>query len=573
LGIVPEPAPAPKKGGNKWPPIRATYPYHDENNALLYEVVRFDTNDPDLRFRPRRPNGKGGWIYDLDGVRRVLYRLPELIEGIASGYLVLDCEGENDVEAARRLGYIATTHPEGINKWRDEYDEFFRDADVVVISDNDAHGKGQADAETRAQHLSRVAKRVRKIMFEVKDLREWVDAGHTREELDAMIERALDWTPQPEPTLVDQAEKKGRDKQPSGDASRSKDDDAELVWDCMADIEPEAVDWVWPGRIARGKLTLIAGDPGMGKSQIAIDITARVTKAALWEPARDSHAPSGSVLILTAEDSAADVVRPRCEAADADLRRVHRLKSVVLKDGSRRTFSLQHDLTALGKKMDEIGDVALVIVDPLTSYMGSGDKIDSHRTTDVRAVLEPLADWAEKHRVAVVGITHPPKNAPAKAIHALVGSIAFVAAARLVFLAIEEADTERRLLLAVKNNLGRLADGLGYHLEQTFISKNILASRVVWDTRPVTVTANEALAASKEDPRVLAEAKEFLRAELADSPRPATDLKKAAGNAGLSWSTVQRAQKRLGIKPRKVGLEGGWEWALPEQSQQEDVEQ
>src|SRR5262249_26577618 len=150
--------------------------------VLLFEVVRFDTEDRDERFRYRRPDGKGGWIWDLDGVRRVLYRLPELIEGIACGYLVLDCEGENDVEAARSLGYIATTHPGGIGKWRDAYDEFFRGADVVVVADNDPHGKGQADAEERAQHLSRVAKRVRKIVFEVKDLRAWSDAGGTREQ-------------------------------------------------------------------------------------------------------------------------------------------------------------------------------------------------------------------------------------------------------------------------------------------------------------------------------------------------------------------------------------------------------
>jgi AAA domain len=140
------------------------------------------------------------------------------------------------------------------------------------------------------------------------------------------------------------------------------------------------------------------------------------------------------------------------------------LLAATLKDGARTMFSLQHDLAALGKKLKEVGDVAIVVIDPITSYMGS--KIDSHRVTDVRAVLEPLADWAEEHKVAVLGITHPPKNAPAKAIHAL-GSIAYVAAARLVFLAIEEPSSERRLLLPVKNNLGPLAPGLSYALVQT----------------------------------------------------------------------------------------------------------
>jgi hypothetical protein len=349
---------------------------------------------------------------------------------------------------------------------------------------------------------------------------------------------------------------------PSGREPHNTKDEVELQWECMADVEAEPVDWVWPGRIARGKLTLVAGDPGMGKSQIGLDVVARVSKEGERFP-DDSIAPTGSALILTAEDAANDTVRPRLEAANADLARVHRLRAATFKDGARTTFSLQHDLAALSKKLREVGDVALVVIDPITSYMGS--KIDSHRVTDVRAVLEPLAAWAEEHKVAVLGITHPPKNAPAKAIHALVGSIAYVAAARLVFLAIEEPGTERRLLLAVKNNLGALAPGLGYALVQTIISsKNIVASHVAWDRIPVTATANEALGASAEDGRAVTEAKEFLCEELSNGPRPVNDLKKAAQAAGLSWATVRRAQDRLKIISQKTGLEAGWEWQLPE---------
>jgi putative DNA primase/helicase len=338
------------------------------------------------------------------------------------------------------------------------------------------------------------------------------------------------------------------------------DDEIELHWECMADVEAEPVDWLWAGRIARGKLTLIAGDPGMGKSQIALYVAARISKGARFPDGNTTAA--ASALVLTAEDAAKDTVRPRLEAADADLTHVHRLKAATFKDGARTIFSLQHDLAALGKKLKEVGDVALVIIDPITSYMGS--KIDSHRVTDVRAVLEPLADWAEGHKVAVLGITHPPKNAPAKAIHALVGSIAYVAAARLVFLAIEEPSSERRLLLAVKNNLGPLAPGLGYALVPTTVSKGIVASHVAWDSTPVSMSANEVLATGAEVGRATSEAKQFLLDELLGGPRPVNDLKKAATTAGLSWSTVRRAQTRLNITAHKTGLEGGWEWRLPE---------
>src|SRR5262249_36112908 len=193
-GLYPEPPPEKQSDGlRQGLRVRRFYSYHDEARALLYQVIRYDTEVADDRFGQRRPDGEGGWIGKLGDVRRVLYRLPELIAGVQAGELILNCEGENDTEAAVELGYVATTHPGGIGKWRDDYDEFFRGADVVVVADNDEHGKGQADARVRAEHISRVAKRVRIIMFDVKDLREWVEAFHSRQELDALIEQAPDY--------------------------------------------------------------------------------------------------------------------------------------------------------------------------------------------------------------------------------------------------------------------------------------------------------------------------------------------------------------------------------------------
>jgi Virulence-associated protein E len=214
MGIVPDPAPPPKNGGGK--PVIATYPYHDENNVLLYEVVRFDTTDPNERFRQRQPDGKGDWIWNLKGVRRVLYRLPQLIAAKPDEVIVLP-EGEKDVNTAVKLGYVATTMPGGVGKWRDEYDEFFRGRDVVVVSDNDPQLKdpktgkpqfhpdgrpvlpGQDHAEKLAKRLAKIAARVRKIIFNVKDLTGWVEAGGTREQLDALIEQAPEYKAKPEP--------------------------------------------------------------------------------------------------------------------------------------------------------------------------------------------------------------------------------------------------------------------------------------------------------------------------------------------------------------------------------------
>jgi putative DNA primase/helicase len=302
----------------------------------------------------------------------------------------------------------------------------------------------------------------------------------------------------------------------------------------------------------------------MGKSQIGIDIGARITKQDNWPDS--GVAPLGSVIVLSAEDSTADTVRPRFEAAGAKLDRVQVLRAVIEK-GKRRTFNLQKDLVALGNKVTAVGDVTFVIIDPITAYMG---KVDGHQTTDVRSVLEPVADFADKSNVAVLGITHPPKNAPVKAINAFTGSLAYVAVARTVFIAIDEPETERRLLIAVKNNLGPLAPGLGYRLEQTILANNIVPSRIAWDSAPVTVTANEALAASAEgasNPSALTEAEEFLIEELANGPVPQADIKKRAQTMDISEKTLRRAKKALrviAIKSRG-NLTGNWTWEMPGQ--------
>jgi hypothetical protein len=194
MGLVPDPPPSKSNSGGK--PILATYPYHDEQGLLLFQVVRFDTNDVKERFRQRRPDGGGGgWIWDVQGIRRILYRLPELIAAVNAGQRVLVCEGEKDTNTAVKLGYAATTNPGGVGKWKKEFDTFFVGADVIIVSDNDP--PGQHHAASIAKHLRKVAAHVRTVIFPQKDLSEWVAAGGTREQLDALIEQAPDQIKQP----------------------------------------------------------------------------------------------------------------------------------------------------------------------------------------------------------------------------------------------------------------------------------------------------------------------------------------------------------------------------------------
>jgi putative DNA primase/helicase len=230
MGIVPdEPPAAPNgKGNGQGGTLVATYDYRDEANQLLFEVVRFDATDPTGRFRQRRPDGNGGWIWNTKGVRtHVLYRLGQLIEAPKAGWRILVCEGERDANTALTLGFAATTMPGGVGKWRAEYNHYFQGADVVVVSDNDPQARdpktgapqchadgrpvlpGQDHAACVVRHLRKVAAHVRQIIFPQKDLTAWKEAGGTKAALQVMIDSSpelvrLPPEPEPEPEPDDQ---------------------------------------------------------------------------------------------------------------------------------------------------------------------------------------------------------------------------------------------------------------------------------------------------------------------------------------------------------------------------------
>ena len=342
---------------------------------------------------------------------------------------------------------------------------------------------------------------------------------------------------------------------------------AALVARCAAEISPERIEWLWPSRIARGKHTCIAGEPGTGKSQLSIAIIAAVTTAGEW-PCGEGHAPLGSAIILSAEDGASDTIVPRLLTAGADLSRVH-VVSAVRDANGRRALNLQHDLHLLEKKITEIGNAALVVVDPVSSYLG---KTDSHKNSEVRGLLEPLSEMAERTRVAILSVTHFCKAGASnttKALHRFIGSIAFTGAPRAAFAVIEDAEHEgRRLFLHAKNNLARAPQGLAFRLEQCLVGDGIVASRILWEAEPVAITANEALAADAdgaETRTAKADAMEFLKAALAGGPVPATEVNRMAREHCLTPKAIRSARESLGVRVERDGFGPGSKslWSLP----------
>jgi putative DNA primase/helicase len=328
-------------------------------------------------------------------------------------------------------------------------------------------------------------------------------------------------------------------------------------------IVQRPVEWLWRPRLARGKIALIAGDPGVGKSSLLADIVARISAGTLWPDS--GTAPGGRCIILSAEDAADDTTCPRLEIAGADMSQVFIMR--MAGGGRRQTFSLATDLPLLADALTRLGDVALIAIDPITAYLG--DKIDTHQTAAVRGVLEPLDAFAADCRLAILGVTHPPKAQQTKAINAFTGSLAFIAAARTAFVALEEpdSDSDRRLLLAVKSNIGPLAQGIAYRLTTTQTAAGIETVKVTWDGEPVDIAANEALREAAEDQKHSGqqkrEAENFLTGYLAAGPMPADKVTEAAEANGISQRTLKRAKQTLRIVSEKDRFAGPWMWRLP----------
>lgn len=330
----------------------------------------------------------------------------------------------------------------------------------------------------------------------------------------------------------------------------------------FSEIQAEPIHWLWRERIACGKITMLSGDPGLGKSQLTAYMAAKVSTGGQWPD--KTPCITGSVIFLNAEDDPADTSRPRLEAAGADLTKVYVLDAVKETEGGKsiqRCFNLKTDLERLGEFMKKIGDVALVIIDPITAYMSG---TDSYKNSDVRALLAPLSDLASKYKAAMVCISHLNKGGSNQALMRTQGSVAFVAAARAAYIvAKDQEQPERRLFLPAKNNLGNDQTGFAFSVVSFTLDNSIQTSRIEFENNPVTVRADDALITDAGEHTVLEEAKEFLQ-EVCVIGRTAKQIKAQAEEAGISAATLRRAKDALGIKPKKDGKSGPWVWRLPD---------
>jgi hypothetical protein len=357
----------------------------------------------------------------------------------------------------------------------------------------------------------------------------------------------------------------GGKKQAIGAARRPRND---LGIVRLADVKPERVEWLWHGRIPRGKLTILEGDPKVGKSTLAIDVAARVTTGTAFP---DGYVPEvGSVLLLTAEDGLADTVRPRLDAAGADAGRVHAWESVAVDGGDGnpggiRPPSLPQDIDALESLIVRYG-VALVIVDVLNAYLGAA--VDGHKDQDVRRALMPLAKLAENTRTAILVLRHLNKSQGGSALYRGGGSIGIAGAARSILLvAVDPDDKDRRVLVSQGTNIAAEPEALVYELGSV---PDLGCARVRW-LGTSTHTSESLLATTSHEERgALTDARRFVVNLMANGSVRAQDAKKLGEQEGIKGRTLDRARDVEGVTLRRDGFGKGavvW-WDPPADARQ-----
>jgi DNA polymerase len=523
------------------------YVYKDAGGLLFMRVTRTSN-----KTFPTEHWQDGRWVRGWPKTV-VPYRLLEMLAAPATEPIWI-AEGEKDVNNVAALGLIATTNPGGAKVWQADLAQWFKDKQIVyILEDSDEPGRGHTAKILAA--LTGIVPNIAVVAFpelpEGGDISDWLAIGGNKKLLIARAEQAL---------------------------KQSSKHRAYIATD-LSDVKPRAIRWLWHKHLARGALELLAGMPTVGKSQIQCQYVACATTGRDWPNGAPGIIPC-RVIMLTAEDNTDDTLVPRLVAAGADLSRIKELKA-IRRNGKEELFLLGEDLAALEQMIRDWGDVGLVTIDPITAYMGHAKHFDSHRATDVRSQLSPLKVLAERTGVAISAVTHPPKNVGQRALDHFIGSQAFIAAARLGHLCIEEMteDAEgggkqasgRYLFADAKPSIKAKQPTLAYRIAvvQTPYcdpdsDEPIEAPVICWEGDSL-LSADEAIAASRPGKARAPNAQDFLNDILAGGKVPQKTVIERGAAKGFSYHQLWRAKAALGVEDfKEKGVQAGPSyWALP----------
>lgn len=334
---------------------------------------------------------------------------------------------------------------------------------------------------------------------------------------------------------------------------------------CAASITPEPIMWLWPTWLAAGKLTLLAGAAGTGKTTLCLGLVATLSCAGRW-PDGERCLTAGNTIVWSSEDDPKDTLVPRLIAMGADLSRIHFIRGRIDDRGNREAFDPAVDMDLLRETARHIGGVSLLILDPVVSAV----KGDMNKANEVRRSLQAVVDFAVEQNAAIIGITHFTKGSQGSTPQErVIGSQAFAALARMVLVAAKQEDSDMRVLARAKSNIAIDDGGISYGIEEATLENGIETTRVYWSGK-VEGTAREILGDLEDTGDRTSErddAVEFLCELLADGPVLSNRVYADANGAGFTKATIRRAQKEIGIKPYRdgdgIGEKSAWYWCLP----------
>ena len=545
----------------------AVYDYRDEAGVLLYQKVRFAPK----AFSQRRPDGHGGWLSNLTGTRRVLYRLDELKGREA----VVLCEGEADADRLRSLGIPATTTPDGAKtqpgkNWRPEYTEQLVAAGVqrlAVIPDNDQAGQVYAGDAATACHAADIAVRVVTLrdVPPKGDVSDWLD-DHERPDLLARLQSAEAYEPD---AVGDVVGGEGGAGDVEGDRCTVNETvvpERRLTLTSASTITIRPVTWLLQDRLALGTMGLLGGREGVGKSVYAYTQSASITRGTLQGA---YFGTPRAVIVAATEDSWEHTIVPRLMAADADLDLVYRV-DVETTEGTDTTLSLPRDLPALEQVVRDV-EAALILLDPLLSRLAAN--LDTHKDADVRRALEPLVALADRTGAHVLGLIHVNKTSSTDPLTLLMASRAFAAVARAVlFVMVDPEDESTRLIGTVKNNLGRMDPPtrkfqiVGAKVADTEEGP-VWTGKLEWlgESDRSIREAVDATAASAGNRTATDEAAAWLQDYLVSvgGTQDSNVVRQEGDKAGHSKNAVYRAMKKLRLISKTRGFPRKAYWSLP----------
>lgn len=326
----------------------------------------------------------------------------------------------------------------------------------------------------------------------------------------------------------------------------------------LSDITERRLEWLWPGKIPIGKPTLMGGDPGKGKTMVALDIAARVSTGNPWPDGARNKA--GKVLILTAEDDLDDTIVPRLRTAGANLDRIFALETVEKYDPETESITNQlpnlvDNLTDLENEID-IHQPKLIIIDPLNGFLPG---VDTHRDAEMRSrVFAPMKQMLQDSGAALIYIVHLNKSGSKTATHRIMGSMANIAAARSSWIVADDKDSNDKLMVPDKFNIAEKPKGMSFKI----IGNKENLPVVAWSNDPVDTTADEALSPDGSSAPERDMAQEFVLGMLENGPVPAKDIYSEAEAFEISKRTLMRAKSKLKVKSKKIGA--AWKWYPPQ---------